>query len=222
MKKQILNAAVYMLIVGQLITAPVLARGPFFPNDNRGKGDLKSNVKDLKKDLKGNGIKIVNGTVATVSGGTLTVSKDGKTFTVTTDSNTKFRRHFWGVSSLAEISVGDKVNVWGKFTDDAKTTILAMMICDVSIMKRRGTFFGKVVSKSDNSFAISTQRGNQTVMFDSNTKFVMRNDTSMTFAQMNVGDRVRVKGLWDKTLSKITEVSQVKDFSQRPKPTKSP
>lgn len=227
---------IFLTTVAQLLITinPILADRPFFSDIRKDKGhirqdrqDLKDDLKDLKKDLKGKGIKIVNGQVTAINGSTLTVTKDGKTFTVNTDSNTKFRRHFWGVSSFAEISVGDRVNVWGRFTDDAKTTILAMMIRDVSIMKRKGTFIGRVRSKSDTSFVIETKRGKQTVMFDSNTKFVMRNDSSMTFAQLNAGDgdkgdKVRVKGLWDKTLNKITEVTQVKDFSQPPKPTKNP
>ena len=54
--------------------------------------------------------------------------------------------------------------------------------------------------------------GVQTVYFG-NAKFVERNETSMTYTDLKIGDRVRVKGVWDKTLNKITEVTQIKDFS---------
>lgn len=192
------------------------------PNKSN-KNGFKQNVLGLKNGLKGKEIKIVNGTVTAKSGTILTVTSDGKSYTVNIDSNTKFRRHFWGKSSLDEISVGDKVNIWGRFTDEAKTTILAIMIRDTSIMKRHGVFLGDVTAKNADNFIInSKQRGTQTVFFTASTKFIKRNQQTMTYADLQVGHRVRVRGLWDKTLSKITEVIEVKDFSLPPQPTKKP
>lgn len=190
---------------------------------NEDRKELRAENKELKQSLKGKGIKIVNGVVTVKSGSTLTVAKDGRTYIVNTDSNTKFRRHFWGKSSLADILVDDRVNVWGKFTNEATNTLLATMIRDLSILKRRGAFMGTILSKSADSFVMSTlERGNQTVTTNSATKFVKRNEQTMTFADLQVGDKVRVKGVWNKTLSTITEVTQVKDFSQPVKPSPTP
>ena len=52
----------------------------------------------------------------------------------------------------------------------------------------------------------------KTVYFGT-AKFVERKETSITLSDLKIGDRVRVKGVWDKTLNKITEVTQIKDFS---------
>ena len=173
------------------------------------------------ESLKSQVAKIIGGEITSISGTSLNIGKDGKTYTVNTDSNTHFQRHYWGKSSLAEFSVGNKVNVQGKFTDDAKTTILARLIRNLSIMKRHGVFLGDVTVKNSNNFVIkSKERGDQTVYFTGTTKFVKRNEEVMTYADLQVGHRVRVKGLWDKSLNKITEVVQVKDFSLPPKPTK--
>lgn len=190
--------------------------------------DFKDQVKTLKEDLKqklqnlkGQVTKLIGVEITAVSGTTLTVSKDGKTYTVNTDSNTHFQRHYWGKSSLAEFSIGNKVNVHGKFTDDAKTTILARLIRNLSIMKRHGVFHGDVTAKNSDNFVIdSKQRGSQTVFFTSSAKFIQRNEVAMTYADLQVGHRVRVKGVWDKTLNKITETIQVKDYSLPPQPTK--
>jgi len=182
---------------------------------------LRGSFKQRVESLRGQIAKIIGGEITAISGTTLTVSKDGKSYTVNTDSSTHFQRHFWGGSSLAEFSVGNKVNIHGKFTDDAKTTILARLIRNLSIMKRHGVFHGDVTAKNSDNFVINSKhRGDQTVYFTDTTKFVKRNEEVMTYADLQVGHRVRVKGIWDKTLNKITEVVQVKDFNLPPKPTK--
>ncbi|OGK16677.1 hypothetical protein A2774_00045 [Candidatus Roizmanbacteria bacterium RIFCSPHIGHO2_01_FULL_39_12c] len=183
--------------------------------------ELKNDLKKRLSSLRAQIAKIINGEVTAISGSSLTVKKDDNTYTVNTDSDTHFRRHYWGGSSLDEFSVGNKVNVSGKFTDEEKTTILARIIRNLSIMKRHGVFMGDVSAKNSDNFIIdSKHRDGQTVYFDSGSKFVKRDETSMVYADLQVGHRVRVKGLWDKTLNQITEVVQVKDFSLPPRPLK--
>lgn len=178
--------------------------------------DLQQGRKDLKESSQSgkniNG-KVVQGTVASIGTSSFTVTSNGQTYTVNIDGKTKFRRHFWGKSALSEISVGDKVNILGKFTDSAKTTILARMVRDTSIQKRKGTFFGTVTA-TGTTLTISTTKGTESVLFDGSTKLVNRKEQVITSSQINVGDKVRVKGVWDKTLNTITEVTQIKDFTQ--------
>jgi len=194
------------------------------------RNELQDKIQNLREDfkqklgtIKNQAAKIIGGEITAISGTTLTVSKDGKIYTVNTDSNTHFQRHYWGKSSLDEFSVGNKVNIHGKFTDEAKTTILARLVRNLSIMKRHGVFIGDVTAKNSDNFVInSKQRGSQTVFFSGITKFVKRNEQTMTYADLLVGHRVRVKGLWDKTLNKITEVIQVKNYSLPPQAKKTP
>ena len=183
--------------------------------------ELKQGLKEKLANIKSQFAKIIGGEITAISGTTLTVSKDGKSYTVNTDSNTHIRRHYWGGSSLSEFSVGNKVNVQGKFTDEIKTTILARMIRNLSIMKRFGVFLGDVTAKNSDNFVInSKKRENQTVYFTTSTEFTKRNSDMMTYVDLQVGHRVRVKGIWDKSLDKISEVVQVKDYSLPLKPTK--
>jgi len=192
------------------------------------RNELKDKIQSIKEDfkqkfdtLKNQVAKIIGGEITAISGTILSISKDGKIYTVNTDSNTHFQRHYWGRSSLDEFSVGNKVNVHGKFTDDAKTTILARLIRNLSIMKRHGVFLGDVTVKNSDNFIInSKQRGDQTVYFSGSTKFVKRNEEAMIYADLQLSHRVRIKGIWDKTLNQITETVQVKDFTLPPKPTK--
>ncbi len=165
-----------------------------------------------------------SGTISAITGTTLTVkAKDGKQFTILTDDKTQFRRRFWGKSSLSEMNVGDMVNVIGRWTDDAKTTIQARLVRDLSIQKRNGTFFGTVQSVSASGFVMQTlKRGTLTVTVSASTKFVNRKGKAIAQSDVVVGHRVRVKGLWDSKLSTLTEVAQVKDFSLPVKPSVTP
>lgn len=157
---------------------------------------------------------LVNALVTGVNGSTLTVSVNGKSYTILTDLNTKFRRKFWGKGNLSDISVNDRINVIGTWTDSSQTTIQSQTVRDLSVQKRRGVFFGKVTSITSNGFVMQTvKRGNDTVTITGSTKFINRKETTINQTDIKVGDRVRVSGLWDNVNNTITETTKVKDFS---------
>lgn len=209
-------------------------RKDFHQNVKEDRKDFQDKMKDMRKDFKASeaakikDFKAKNGhltnvTITAVNSSSFTVTNDGKTVTVNTSSKTRFIRHFWGKSTLAELAVGDKVNVWGKWTDDAQTTFDASMVRNLSVMKRFGVFFGQITSLGSGSFVVHTvNRGDQTVSYGSTTKFVNRKEAAITASDLKVGDKIRVKGMWDKANNKITEVTQVKDFSLPQKATTTP
>lgn len=157
---------------------------------------------------------LVGAVVSSKTATGLTVSKDGTTYTINITSSTQLRRRFWAKATLDEIQTGDTVNVHGKWTDDTKTAINAVLIRDVSIQKRFGAFVGTITSLTTDGWVMDTiNRGNENVTVVSSTKYVDRQNVVITKSALKVGDRVRVKGLWDKTNSSITEVDHVKDYS---------
>jgi len=163
---------------------------------------------------------IEKGEVTGISGTTLTVIKDSVAYTVNTDDKTNFRRRFGGKSQLSEIAENDTVNVLGKWQNGEKTQILATHIRDLSIQKRHATFFGTVRTKTDTSLILTTvNRGEQTVIIDSSKKLVNRKMEEIKMADIQIGHRIRVKGIWDITNKTISEVTQIKDFSIPAKPS---
>ncbi len=189
--------------------------------------ELKQEKFDLRKSIQQlvgvKNAKIVNGVVTTVSDQNFTVTKNGKTYTVQTDTDTRFRRHYWGKSSLAELSVGDNVNVWGTFSDDSDSIIHASMVRNLSVMKFRGVFFGTVSAMNGNTWTVETvRRGNQTVTVSSSARYINRKEQLLTQNEIQVHDRIRLRGLWDKSSNTITQVTEVKDFSLPPLPSSTP
>ena len=163
---------------------------------------------------------IEKGIVTVKSDFSLTVTKEGNTYTVNTDVNTRYRRRFGGESKLSEISVNDTVNILGKWQNEEKTQILATHIRDLSIQKRHATFFGTVKTKTDITLVLTTvNRGEQTVTIISSTKLVNRKMEEITMSDIEVGHRVRVKGIWDITNKAVSEATQIKDFSIPVKPS---
>lgn len=178
--------------------------------------EMKANFLDKVKNFMKKNLRFearVKGKITVIRENNFTISSEDGTFQVNITDNTKILRKFGGKSSLSEFSVGDEMMVFGKFTDDTKSIIDAKTVKNNSIQKRFGAFFGKVTVKNTDNFVMETaERGSQTVYFGT-AKFVDRKEMTITINDIKIGDRVRVKGVWDKTLSKITEVIQVKDFS---------
>lgn len=143
-----------------------------------------------------------------------TISAGGKDYSVHTDANTKFRRKFWGKGAFSDLAKGDMVSIIGTWTDNNHTAINAAMVRDLSVQKRHGVFIGTIDSLSGMTFTLkSVRRGDIKVTLDSSTKLINHKGQAITLSDMANGQRVRVRGLWDKTAGTLTEVTQVKDFS---------
>ena len=133
---------------------------------------MSSRAGDMKRFLGYGKAAIGSGTLTAKTDTTLTIEKDGKSYTVNLDSKTQLRRRFWGKAELSEFSVGNIVNVIGQWTDDTHTAINAKLVRNVSIERRFGVFFGEVKSLLSGGWVMSTKsekRADQTVTVTSST-----------------------------------------------------
>ncbi len=187
--------------------------------------ELREKSREMFKKLSVTGqAMILGGTITAKADTTLTVEKDGTSYTVNLAEKTHLRRRFGAKSDLAEFTVGNTVNVYGVWTDDTKTTINARLIRNISIQKRFAVFVGQVKEVLGSGWVMTTlsaKRPDQTVTVSSSTKITNRKEETITQGDVKVGHRVRVKGLWDSSTNTVTEVSHVKDFSLPPIPTTS-
>lgn len=180
------------------------------------------NLKEKVEVAKENRAHLKNVKITSLTSSTVTVDNAGVSVTVNVSDKTQLRRRFWGKSVLSEMSVGDNIDVIGKWTDDTKTAINAVLIRDESIQKRFGVFFGTVKSLTSGGFVMTTiHRDDETVTFGS-AKVVNRKGETISSTDVKVGDKVRARGLWDSNLKTVTEVTEVKDFSLPPHPSATP
>jgi hypothetical protein len=196
----------------------------------RKKEEIKNQIKERKENMldksKNHLQKIrvearVTAKIANIGTMELTIAdKENHSYKVKITDKTQLIRRSGGRSNLGEFAVGDEVNVVGKWVDEQKTTIEAVLVRNLSIQKRFGVFFGQVTEKKDNYFVITTiNRGNQKIYFTNLTEFLSYKKNQITYSDIQIGDRVRVKGVWDRSSNEIRETQEVRVFPQAPRLT---
>ncbi len=188
------------------------------------KDDIRPNVANvLKSDLKqriqieetsaGNmawitGAKITEISTTTTPG-VIKVNVFGQDYRIEVTSATNIVRQSWSkaVAGLSEFSVGDIINVYGNLDSTDYFLIHAKNLRNVSIQKLHAVVEGKVssVSSSINSFIMSVKKnGTSTVTVDTDANTQIYSGKKLkAFSDIQVGAKVVVRGIWDKTLSKI-------------------
>ena len=149
-----------------------------------------------------------------VSIGTDALTVGTKTVNLTTE--TKLLRRFGGKAELSEFAIGDQLQIIGKTTATASATVEAKVVRDLSIQKRFGVFFGRVLSLKPETgeFTIqSLNRGQLSAAPDTKTIYVNRKQITIKFSDLAIGHTVRVKGVWNRETNTLAEVTQVKDYS---------
>ena len=162
----------------------------------------------------------ITGEITSIGENSLTVTgDDDKSYVLNVNSETKLVRRFGGLSTISEFNVGNKVNAFGVFTSEDETTVDAKLIRNLSIQKKWGVFFGIIKSKDDTSFTLeSSNKGTQTVYVEE-AELKNREEKEITYTELKINDRVRVKGMWDRSSNEITDVDEVKNFSVPTQPT---
>lgn len=190
------------------VASPTPTAKPIFVNSNLLK---KMDIIELKNINKRGELKNVKVTAKDAT--SVTVDNEGVNVKVNISSNTHLRRKFWGKSTLAEISIGDSLDIVGRWAKEDKTEINAVVIRNLSIQKRFGVFFGKVKTITDTGFVMTTiQRGEETVILDT-AKLINRKGELIKSSDIQINHTVRVRGLWNSTGFTITETTEIKDFS---------
>lgn len=215
MKNQLFFFIAALIMNPALIVAPAYAgtqKAQRTENRIEKKQEVVAKIREKarKKGMKAT----LTGEITAISSDSLQVSRGDKAYTVYVGADTKLVRKFGGTAILSEFAVGNRIQVFGNWTDESKSAVSATTIRDMSIQKLRGTFVGKITAKGSTSFTIEPlKRTTQTVFVSSATKYMDRKKAAMTYADIKVGDQVKVSGVWDRSNNKIMEVTEVRDLS---------
>lgn len=170
--------------------------------------DHKEKAKGISKELKDIIKKMtVYGTVTIVNGSDLTIKKANGDLVLVHAANAKFVRRFGASMTVADIQVNDQLEVFGTITNDKDMS--AVYIRDLSLQARNGTFSGTVTALNTDAktFTLKTgARGEQTIMVASSTKMT-KNGNPATFADLALGNQIRVVGIWNRPNENVTAKS---------------
>jgi hypothetical protein len=149
------------------------------------------------------GTKTITGYVQKVSGSTVVMScSNGAKYSAEVGQATLIRKN-GPAMQLAEILVGDKVEVKGTLWGD--NSISANVLRNMSLYTHNSSFSGKItdIDPQDGSFTLqSSKYGNQTIKTDSLTVF-KKNSSAATFKDLELGMSMAIKGAWDRTTTII-------------------
>ena len=138
------------------------------------------------------------------------ISVVGAVWNVNVDKKTTIIRRYGGPSTIAEIKVGDILDVRGNLI--SANEINASVVYNFSSLVRRGTFAGKLVIQQEPGTLI-LDIGNGTLITaatDSETRFYkFPGKENARFYDLQLGDRVIVTGLWDDTTGVVREITRV-------------
>ncbi len=175
---------------------------------NKGKSAEHNMNGIMHRILKGSMHKNYSGTVTAVSATNFTITDSkGTVYTVTLAADAKITRPFSTVALvLSDIKVTDKVEVKGTLSG---STITAKTVVVTKAGTHKASTVGTVTAVSGNTITVqNTHTGvvsNVTVKTDANTT-VDKDGSPATTADVTVGSKVGVKGLWDETLNVLNAI----------------
>ena len=146
---------------------------------------------------------MTHGQLESITSSVLTVSHHGLIWTVNVAENTKLVRRFWGASKFAEFQVGDLLNIKGTLVE-GQLAINANHIRNTSI--REANFSGKVesVTAPDTFVVVKPDGVKRTVKVLADTVITNPKGETKAFADITVGSRVFVGGVWNRLTETVT------------------
>ncbi|MCL5090763.1 MAG: hypothetical protein M1514_02000 [Patescibacteria group bacterium] len=142
------------------------------------------------------------------------VKTNGQEIILKITDETEILRKFGGKSSLSELKAGHQVTARGTWVEKG-VTLETKVLRDLSIEKRKGTFWGKVksIDNTQKSLVLDTGRGLMTVFVNEATKIVDLREKVVNFLDLAINHRLRVTGIWDTKFNQIEETQLIKDWS---------
>ncbi len=185
------------LLIGVGTATALFAAGVSF--SQTGSPDLRI-ASNGKISIKAVAVDNVNGNIITI---TTKWGSYGLTWAVYTDGETKFLRRRGNASALADLKSGHIINIDGRLVTTAlNATISAGTIKNLSDNKTSSSLSGIIAGADgpNRRFTIKS-RGEDVTVTASNATQINKSGVSIVFSELRVGNKVAVKGLWDRAIT---------------------
>lgn len=150
------------------------------------------------------------------------IGVEGDTITVNVTEDTTIVRKYFGHTDLTEFVPGDLVMMVGKVQTDGTYSARLIRNKSIWIANTRG-HSGEItaINTDQNQLTVKWHGKSWRVDISANTQIVKDNDTSATIEDLEVGDLIRARGLYHKTLrifqaKTIVVVPEIPDDAENP------
>jgi hypothetical protein len=200
------KAAVAAIAIAFILPTAAFAHGN--KDDNSDRGGLRAGLhlgwhKNKKQSHA------LSGTVTAVSTNSFDVKKaDNTTVKVLVGSSTKIYRPFGSAIAITDIKVNDKVQVKGMADSSVANQLTASFVLVMPQNTHPAKAKGTVTAVSGSTVTVQTNNhgviSNVTVNTDANTTVKKSDGSAGVFADIAVGSKVAVKGLWQELANTLT------------------
>ncbi len=142
----------------------------------------------------------VVGTVASVSGNTITIAtSNNATFTIDI-TNAKLKDEFDPSLTLGSIQVGDKIAVTGTITNN---NVTATAIRDITIAQKYKTYVGKVTAVNGSSLTVQTRKSGSVTVNAASSAMIKKAGQTAQLSDITVGTNIVATGTIDPTTNNL-------------------
>jgi len=136
---------------------------------------------------------------------TLTYPQASTTITLKITDKTSLIKAWGGRMKISEMSAEDQLHMVVKFNADGSLDLRVLRDNSLHILRNKKGIV-ESINASITSFILKQNKRNLTVKTDANTKFQLRGNTSTSFADIKVGDKVTVSGIINTNLNTVNAV----------------
>ncbi|CAN5189111.1 hypothetical protein BH09PAT1_BH09PAT1_8360 [soil metagenome] len=216
--KKLLSLLSLMLVLGSLVFAGSVSANEDRMGEDRGNSEQATEAhvtgSKLEVHILNNGRVNVRGAkVTSIAGNTINASTAwgsvNMAWAVNSLSTTHIVRKAGGVSSIAEVSVGDFISFEGNLVSTSASPIIvnAASIKNWSVQKKTHTNLTGMIKSIDATgmkFVLSRENNTDlTVMTSALTTFKKGSEVAV-FNDITVGSKVKVEGIYDSQLLQVT------------------
>lgn len=164
---------------------------------------VNSATSSTSTEITINVTKVLPGRPKKMPTSTVSYPETGKDLVLKISDKTLLIRAYGAKMKVSEMSVGDELRIVAKFGKDGSLEVRVIKDNYLHMLRNKKGVV-ESINASDLSFVLKQDERALTVKTDASTKFHMRGNTTTSFADLKVGDKVTVNGVLNANTKIVT------------------